>query len=698
MPTNKELEKRIEKLDLEIREYKQEDERRKFQRDLAIELANAVSLHETLHRLLINLLKLDEFNAGAIYLIDEKTGGLHLKEHVGFPQAFVDTVKYYDKDDIRLKIIKEGKPLYQNFNEFPDTIEKDINMREILSLAVIPVKNGEKVIGAINLASHTHDIISENTKNIFESISRIEIGQSISRAFAEDALRASEEKFSKAFHCGVVISGISDLKTGSFIEVNQTFYSCLGFTPEEVIGKKSSEILLMDEDFRNNTINDMMKQGYIRNIETIIFTKNKEPRNVLLSAEIIEIDGIQYNYSNAIDITELKQMEISKLDLQDRLNRSKKMESLGLMAGGVAHDLNNILTGIVSFPELLLKKIPKDSDLRESIEIIHGAGLKAAAIVSDLITIARGVASHKEPVNINDTVKNYLDSSDFQDLKKHNPGVIIDTRLDSDLLNIFASQIHIRKVTMNLVSNAMEAINDTGTVTISTSNQYIDRPLKKYDEINTGEYAVLTVSDNGSGISPLDLERIFEPFYTKKIIGRSGTGLGLAVVWSTIQDHNGYIDVSSSHDSTIFKLYFPITREKITKEQAIPFESYRGNGEKILVIDDEENQRAVLCQMLDILGYEAVSVSSGENAVEYLKDHKVDLLLLDMIMDPGINGSETLYRIKKNSHNQRAIIVSGFAETKEVAKAQELGAKQFLKKPLMLEALGVAVKKELNIN
>ncbi len=182
----------------------------------------------------------------------------------------------------------------------------------------------------------------------------------------------------------------------------------------------------------------------------------------------------------------------------------------------------------------------------------------------------------------------------------------------------------------------------------------------------------------------------------KKIMGRSGTGLGLAVVWNVIQDHKGYLDVTSNKNGTTFELFFPITREELTgMDLSIPLKDLKGDGEKILVIDDVESQRDVSCKILETLGYKTKAVSSGEEAVEYLKENPVDLMLLDMIMDPGINGRETYERIIKIHPNQKAIIVSGFAETDDVKETQKLGAGKFVKKPLTIERIDLAVKEEM---
>jgi len=316
--------------------------------------------------------------------------------------------------------------------------------------------------------------------------------------------------------------------------------------------------------------------------------------------------------------------------------------------------------------------------------------------VADLLTVARGVATGKETFNLNALIGEYLGSVEHQKLETVCPSVTFRTQLDSELLNISCSSSHIRKALMNLIINASEAIEGAGMVTISTVNRYLDEPLKGYEDVHQGEYAVLSVSDEGSGISQENLERIFEPFYTKKIMGRSGTGLGLAVVWNTVQDHKGYINVKSSDKGTAFELYFPVTREEVaTEEEKIPLEAYRGHGEKILVVDDEESQREIACGLLTKLGYNAEAVSSGEEAIEYLKGKSVDLIVLDMVMPKGINGRETYEEIIKIRPGQKAVIASGYAKTKHVDTAQRLGAGKYIKKPYTLQKIGVAVKEEL---
>jgi CheY-like chemotaxis protein len=251
---------------------------------------------------------------------------------------------------------------------------------------------------------------------------------------------------------------------------------------------------------------------------------------------------------------------------------------------------------------------------------------------------------------------------------------------------------------MNLVTNAAEAQPGGGKVIISTNNRYVDQPLKGYDDVKEGEYVVLRVEDHGVGISEHDLQRIFEPFYTKKVMGRSGTGLGMAVVWGTVHDHNGYIDIQSTEgEGTVFELYFPAVRdESARRDVLVPLESYTGSGEKIMVVDDIKEQREIAERILRKLGYQILTTTSGEEAVAYLQDNKVDLLVLDMIMDPGIDGLETYRRIISIHPGQKAIIASGFAEDDRVKEAQQLGAGSYVQKPYSLEQLGIAVKTELD--
>jgi nitrogen-specific signal transduction histidine kinase/CheY-like chemotaxis protein len=397
------------------------------------------------------------------------------------------------------------------------------------------------------------------------------------------------------------------------------------------------------------------------------------------------------------DVSERKRSEQQRQTLEKKLQQAKKMKAIGTLAGGVAHDLNNILSGIVSYPDLILMDLPKDSPLIGPIQTIQDSGKKAAATVQDLLTLARRGVSISEIVNLNDIITEYLDSPQLAKLKSFHPLVEVQPHLDSALLNIKGSPVHLLKTVMNLVSNAAEAMPEGGQVLIKAENQYVDKPITGYDDVEEGDYVVLTVSDAGVGIPQEEIGQIFEPFYTKKVMGRSGTGLGMAVVWGTVKDHKGYIHVESNPGrGTTFKLYFPVTREQSTENQHIQKSvDYQGNGESILVVDDIKEQREIASKILSQLGYSVKTAKSGKEAVEFLKKETADLVVLDMIMQPGIDGLETYKRIIELHPMQKAIIASGFSETDRVKEAQQLGAGKYVKKPYTVQKIGLAVKAEL---
>ncbi len=277
------------------------------------------------------------------------------------------------------------------------------------------------------------------------------------------------------------------------------------------------------------------------------------------------------------------------------------------------------------------------------------------------------------------------------------PGVEFESHLETDLLHVLGSSVHLSKTVMNLLSNAAEALPEGGKVAVSTANKYVDRPIRGYDEVKEGDYVVLTVADNGIGISSKDVKKIFEPFYTKKMMGRGGTGLSMAVVWGTVKDHKGYLDVESTEGKgTTFELYFPVTRQEVEKEKAATsIEEFMGNGETVLVVDDVREQREIASMLLTKLGYSVDTVSSGEEAVEHMKTNSADLLVLDMIMDPGIDGLDTYKKVLELHPGTKAIFASGFSETDRVTEAQRLGAGQYIKKPYTPTKIGAAVKTEL---
>ena len=400
---------------------------------------------------------------------------------------------------------------------------------------------------------------------------------------------------------------------------------------------------------------------------------------------------------HAIDITLRKKAEVERRLLEERLARAQKMEAIGELAGAVAHDLNNILGGLVSYPEVLLLEIPEDSPLRDPLITIRESGRKAAAIVQDMLTLARRGVPTKEVMNLNEIIDDYLNSPEHMKLQRSHPNIRFMTEQATDACNVKGSPFHLSKAVMNLAANAAEAMPDGGTVTISTENRYVDSPIYGYEVIEEGDYVVLGVEDTGIGIALDDLGKVFDPFYTKKVMGKSGTGLGMTVVWGAVKDHNGFIDViTRPGEGARIELYFPLTREEVSEQESIVSLDSIGGTESILVVDDVEEQRRIAAQMLEGMGYSVETAANGEEAVRIIEKSPVDLLILDMIMDPGIDGLETYRRVLEIRPDQKAIITSGFSESERVRETQKLGAGSYVKKPFIMETLGVAVRMELD--
>ncbi len=454
----------------------------------------------------------------------------------------------------------------------------------------------------------------------------------------------------------------------------------------------SRDALLDKQQLLAKTINELQKKE--KELEE---ARNQLELRVTLRTSELE----EANKQLRLEIEERKWAQQEQLRLKSELIRGEKMELLGRLAGGVAHDLNNVLSGLVSYPDLLLHKLSPDSDMRTPLENIRRAGKRAAVIVQDLLTLARRGITTREKVQLNDIIRAHLQSPEFINLQKIYPNVMVETRLAPDLQSLSASPVHLEKAIMNLLLNSFEAIEKEGTILLVTENRYVDTPIKGYDTTIPGNYVVFAISDSGMGIPQDKLAKIFEPFYTSKIMGRSGTGLGMTVVWGAVKDHNGYLDVESSPEKgTTISVFLPV--QKINQNQSIPVKSLspsirQGNGETILLIDDDIEQRSLGENILSTLGYKTESVASGEEAVAFLKEKTVDLILLDMIMEPGMDGLDTYQRILEIRPDQKVVIVSGYSETDRIKKALELGVHSYIKKPYGLGEIITIINEVLTI-
>lgn len=394
------------------------------------------------------------------------------------------------------------------------------------------------------------------------------------------------------------------------------------------------------------------------------------------------------------DITERKKAERQEKKLQDQLERAQRMESLGILAGGVAHDLNNMLGPLVGYPELMLMKLPEDSPLRKQVKIIGRSAKDAADVIQDLLTLARRGRYEMVATDFNEVIKNYLESPGFIELSRSHPNVEIKLNLAENIRFIQGSAAHLVKVVMNLIINAYDAMAEGGTLTIETMQENLKSLPGGYDEIENRDYIIMRVRDTGMGMDLKDIERIFEPYFSRKKMGSSGSGLGLSVVYGIVKDHKGYYDISSEiGKGTKFMVFFPVV-DKLEKSN-IEVNDFSGN-EKVLVVDDIEEMRDLASALISSFGYTVKTAKNGHEAIEYLGKNDIDIVVIDMIMEKGFDGLDTYREILKIHAAQKAVIMSGYSSTERVEKMQELGAGKYIKKPFSRDMLGQAIREELD--
>ena len=482
------------------------------------------------------------------------------------------------------------------------------------------------------------------------------------RKEAERALRISEEKFSKAFRSGPTFITISTLNDGRYIDVNDAYLHAGSYKRNDIIGKTESELgCWVNPDDRNRLVATLREKGIVNNEEVSFRIKPGVILRVLWSAETIDIKGEFCIIAVILDITERKTLE-------NQLLQSQKMEAVGQLAGGVAHDFNNILTAIISYGYLLKKKLKEGDPLNENMDKILLLANRASNITQGLLTFSRKRYLELSPVKLNDIIT----QSEKLLSKFIGEDIVIRTRLTHKQPVIIADRTQMEQVIVNLATNARDAMPKGGTLTIETELVELDDNFIKYHGFGKpGMYAYLAVTDIGQGISEEMKQKIFEPFFTTKEVGK-GTGLGLAITYGIIKQHLGYVNIySEPGKGTTFKIYLPAAKESVADGRSVKLPLLAGKSETILVAEDDATVRDSMKKILEEFGYEVIEAVSGEDAVEKfsINGDRINLLILDVIM-PGINGRETYARIRKINPAVKAIFTSGY--TAEFLKEKKI--------------------------
>jgi len=565
--------------------------------------------------------------------------------------------------------------------------------------------SGGERVAAEALRRGAYDYLIKDPANNYLDLLPATIENAMTRRRAEQALLESEARYQDLFDNAPDMYFLVD-ERGTVLTVNRQGALQLGYTVDELVGEPVSRVIHAAdlEVVRQQLKVAFERPGEVRRLE---FRKVAKDGRVMFVSERVSVqaraDGVRTARVICRDITDQRRTENRERELQQRLARNERMESLVVLAGGVAHDLNNIIWPLLIYPEMLREKFPEGSREREDVLEIKKSAQRAANVIRDLLTLGRRGRYEMEPLDINDVVRSYLRTPSHEDLGRSYKEVEVRFEPCEKPRAILGSEDHLLKAVMNLVINAFEAMSHGGTLRIATASAHFDRAVEAYEVIPPGDYVVLRVSDTGVGIAEEDRGRVFEPFFTKKKMGRSGSGLGLSVVYGVVKDHHGFVDLESEMpQGTSFNLFFPVAPASVVRVPANG--RLAGGTERILVVDDVEVQRALTVRALEAVGYRCAAVANGREAVRLVQDLAArqppappfDLALMDMILDEDFDGLDTYRELLRLQPGLKCIVVSGFSETSRVRDALSLGAWQYLGKPFTQEALCRAVREELD--
>lgn len=521
---------------------------------------------------------------------------------------------------------------------------------------------------------------------------------------AEKALRESEEKYRRLYeeskrgeelYRTLIDSSpdaivIYDLE-GHVKYVSPVFTRIFGWTQEELVDKRVPFVPETERAGTMSLIRDLLEKGIAcQGYETKRYTKDGRLMDISVSASRYH----DHEGKPAGMLVTLRDISTRKA-LEAQLFQAHKMEAIGTLAGGVAHDFNNILQAITGFAQLLMMgKDPGDPDYPK-IHAIEQAARKAGDLTRQLLVFSRKVEAKLRPLDLNHEVEQVQ-----RLLERTIPKMIgIELHLSGDLGIINGDPVQIEQVMMNLAVNARDAMPDGGRLIFRTERVALDAGFSlSHPGAVPGEYALLSISDTGHGMAPDVLDHIFEPFYTTKEAGK-GTGLGLAMVYGIVKGHGGYIHCSSRvGEGAVFDLYFPFLQMEIgqareeTPEGQIP----RGS-ERILLVDDEESLLEIGKETLKRHGYHVLTANSGEAAIEaYDRNRKtVDLVILDLNM-PGMGGLKCLAVLRDMNPKARVIVASGYLADDQLRESVRFGASAFVAKPYKLSELLRAVREVLD--
>lgn len=520
------------------------------------------------------------------------------------------------------------------------------------------------------------------------------------RKKTEELLRTAEEKYRSIFENSV--EGIfQSTPGGQFISVNPTMARIYGYTsPEEMIAEQTDieERHYVERARRAKFKRLLEKQNFVQGFESEVYRKDQTTFWASENVRVVLDDAgkVAYYEGTIEDISERRRAEEALRESEDRLRQAQKMEGIGQLAGGMAHDFNNILTAICGYSDLTLRRLPSDHPLRRNIEEIKKAGDRAASLTRQLLAFSRKQILQPKVINLNVVVP------EMDKMLRRLIGEDLDllTLLDPELGSVKADPGQIEQVILNLAVNARDAMPKGGKLTIETANIYLGEEYAgKHNAVRPGHYVMLAVSDNGCGMDQDTQKRIFDPFFTTKGVGK-GTGLGLSTVYGIVKQSEGNIWVYSELGrGTTFKIYLPRFDEVVDDQQVVFADTQlSGGGEVVLLVEDEEMVRQMARQILEMNGYDVLEARHGKEAliISELYQDQIDLMVTDVVM-PQMGGPELAERLAKSRPETKVLFLSGYTDEAIVHHGVLDDTVNFLQKPFTTDAFAQKVREVLSM-
>jgi PAS domain S-box-containing protein len=562
-------------------------------------------------------------------------------------------------------------------------LKKPFDNVEVLQMAHALARKWELTQIARRQMEDLEALVDERTEKLRQA--NAELASEIAeRAMAEDALRHSEERFSKAFHGSPLPMAIRRLDVSGYLDANASFVALVGGSRESAL---NTVLSWTDPSIEQQIAKGLARQQVVTELPASIRTQSGEIRELLASAQLLHLGDVPYQLLIVQDVT-------ARLRLENELRQAQKMEAVGRLAAGVAHDFNNILTVIIGNTSLQLSNPNLDDKLNSALQQVERAAERATALTRQLLAYSRKQVIQRRPLLLNEIVEQTVTLL-RRIIGEH---IALEMELAPELPSVFADPSSIDQVIMNLALNARDAMPNGGRLTIATCMRDIEGSVCALNpEARAGRHICLSVQDTGKGMDATTAARIFEPFFTTKAPGE-GTGMGLATAYGAVKQHGGWMEVESTPElgTTIRAFFPPCSADRVVpatpEPAATPLRAAAGPI-TILVVEDEEMLREFVREVLSALGYQVLVAPNGQAALKIWAEYRdeIDLLLTDVVMPESISGRQLAHALRSEKPDLKVIYTSGYSTELLGPEFEQERNHAFLPKPYAPDRLASTV-------